>query len=355
MLRKTFAFDHCQKVDVLAATTGIVAYDWYTNSGYSISLPAPYNVPPVMNSVISLDGWLAFQINTALTAGASPYTLLNVNAGPSAATKVVFGARIRSWQTFNNTAYSVMAFYSANTNEQILLGYDELVTIRGASPSPFEFYVEVILDLTLNTREVWVNGALWKTTTLTLNAANKAAVANGTYQLMLRQSLWTGQPSTNWQRDIYVLDDVPGDGFVGRLGPQKLIPLYIDQATGSWVSDDGLTDLKATLNAPYPAGATLVSPATKDPLTLSLNAAIPDGYKVNGVSLWMGGKSLGDIPSNAKVEIKQGGQTLAPVVIAVPRALSYGQQIAQLGAAPDGGVWTAAKLDQTTLVITPDQ
>lgn len=351
MLRKTFGFDHCQKVDALSANP-IVGYDWFTNSGYTVSLPSPYQG---WNSGISLDGWLAFNSNMNAGPGASPYALLNVNAGPSAATKLVFGSRIRSWQTYNSAAYPVLGFYSANTNEQILFGYDEMVAVRGANPSPFELYVEVVLDLTLNTREVWVNGTLWKTAAFTLSATNKAAVASGAYQLMLRQSLWTGQPSTNWQRDIYVLDDVPGDGMVARLGPQKLIPITIDQASGPWVSDDGLTDIKTTLNAPYPATATLVSPGDKTPLTLSLNAAIPDGYKVNGVSLWLGAKSLGDVPSNTKVEVKQGGQTLAPVVVAVPRVMTYGQPISQLNQAPDGGAWTAAKLDQTTLVITPDQ
>lgn len=353
MLRKIFAFDHCQKVDAMQVAA-IAAYDWYTNSGYSISVPAPYSVPPIMNAVISLDGWLAFQPYLGY-GGASPITILNVQAGASAAKKVIFGTRIRTWSVYANATYGIMSLYSSNGNEQILFGMDELVTVRAANPSPFEMYVEVIVDTDLNTREVWINGTLWKTAALTLSATNKTALANGTYQLMLRQGLWTGVISYSWFRDIYVLDDVPGDGYVARLGPQKLIPLYLDQSSGPWVSDDGLTDLKATLNAPYPATAVLVSPGTKEPLTLSLNAAIPDGYKVNGVQLMVGAKSLGDVPSNTKFEIKQGGQTVTPPLLAIPRTMTYGQQVAQLPQAPDGGVWTAAKLDQTTIVITPDQ
>lgn len=348
MLRKIFAFDHCIKADALS-TAVVAAYDWVTSSGYTIVRGG--NSSSGGNAMISLDGWLAYGLPGPWWSGYSAATTLYPQAPASAATKVFFGVRIRAFATYAG-GDNVILFGS-----QAILTFADLAPLRGGAliNVAAEVYLEFVLDAVSGNVDIYNNGTFLKTKAAFLSATSKGFIASGGYTFSLSQAVWVGVVTTNWYRDIYVIDDVPGDGFVGRQNPQRFIPVYLDGSTGPWVGDDGSTDLKATLNAPYPATPLVVSPIDKTPLVLSLTSAIPDGYKVNALLLTLDGKSLGDIPTNTKVEIKQGGVTAPAVNLTTGRSLTYGQALGLFPLALDGGVWNLGKIDSTTVTITPDQ
>lgn len=350
MLRKQYGFDHCLKVDALS-TNGILANDWLASSGYIGRQTIASNG---CAGIISLDGWLAFGITSSWINSATCYTYLPLGLSTNA-TKFTIGMRVRSFSAFSGN-YDVVGLTVGGSGSMILLTYTELAAARPAG-SVVELYLELVLDTVAKTRELWVNGVLKSTTAWTPNATILSGITNNTLEFYVTQTIWVGPVVTNWYKDIYVTDDIVSadDALVGRLGPQRMLPIYVDQATGPWVGDDGATDLKATLNAVPPASAQVVSPTTKEALTLSLNCSVPDGHKINSINLNLSGKSVGDVPTKTRVELTQGGVTLAPVNITTPRALTYGQKIASLTLAPDGGPWTAAKIDQTTIVLRPDQ
>lgn len=350
MLRKQYAFDHCLKVDALSAN-GILANDWLNSSGHGGRQTIASNG---CAGIISLDGWLAYGTTASWINSATCYTYLPMGLSANA-TKFTLGMRIRSFTTFAGN-YDVVGLTVGGSANMILFTYTELAALRPAG-SVSELYVEFVLDTVAKTRELWVNGVLKSTTAWVPNATILAGITSNTLEFYVTNTLWVGPVVTNWFKDIYITDDIVSadDALVGRLGPQRLLPIYVDQATGPWVGDDGATDLKATLNAIPPASAQVVSPTSKEALTLSLNCAVPDGHKVNAISLNLAGKSLGDTVTKTRVELTQGGVTLAPVNITTPRTLAYGQKIASLTLAPDGGPWTAAKIDQTTIVLRPDQ
>jgi hypothetical protein len=352
MLRKTYAFDHCIKVDALAASV-IAAYNWVSSSGFNITQSA--NASNGSNSVISLDGWLAFGLTSSWYGSATLVTTLLPGAPASAATKVFFGVRIRAFSTYATN--DEVVWFGPSSGAQAILTFADLAPLRGSTPAGtgIDLYLEFAIDAATGNVDIYNNGTFYKTKAALLTAGNKALIASGYYTFSLRQTIWAGPVTTNWFRDIYVIDDVPGDGFVGRQGPQRMFPVYLDSAVGPWVGDDGATDIKATLNAPYPASAQVVSPTDKTPLVLSLAAAIPDGYKVNALTLTLDGKSLGDVPTLSKVEIKQGGVTVPAVNLTTPRTLTYSQPLGVFPLAPDGGVWDINKIDATTVTITPDQ
>lgn len=352
MLRKQYSFDHCLKVDALSATA-IAVNDWINSSGFSVRQVLASNGT---GGIVSLDGWLAYGITSSWFGSANCYTYLPLGLSTNA-TKFTIGMRIRSFTTYAGN-YDVVGITVGGSGSMVLLTFAELAAVRPAG-AVSEMYIELVMDTLAKTRELWVNGVLKSTTAWVPNATILQGITgtNGTLEFYMTQTLWVGPVMTHWYKDIYVTDDIvtADDALVGRLGPQRMLPIYLDQATGPWVGDDGATDLKATLNATPPASAQVVSPTSKETLNLSLNCSVPDGYKVNNVSLNLAGKSLGDIPTKTRVEVSQGGVTLTPVDIVTPRTVTYGQKIVSANLAPDGGPWTAAKIDQTTIVLRPDQ
>lgn len=350
MLRNMFGFDHCIKGDATQATV-VPAYDWVTTSGHSIVQQANVNGA---NSLPTLDGWLGYGLTPAWYNSASIATFFNINHLDATATKLYIGTRIRSYSSYVGTdIYIALATGQANLTALMTIG--EIPALRTSGNA--SCYVEFEIDINNGTKTMYVDGVKFSgPTAITINATLKAALLAGNYQLMLRQVIWVGGVTAYWYRDTYVADNVAGaDGVVGLLGPQQFIPTYLDQVTGTWTPDDGSTDLKATLNAALPATPQVKSPTDKSALSSSLAAAIPDGYGITAVQLVMSSKSLGDTPTTTKVEIKQGSGTITPPAILSPKAMTYGQRIGFFTKAPDGGAWNASKLDNTTIVLTPDQ
>jgi hypothetical protein len=108
------------------------------------------------------------------------------------------------------------------------------------------------------------------------------------------------------------------------------------------------------LNAALPASTYVTSPNDKTPLVTSLKTTAPVGSRVSAVSLSLSGTSTGDGASTSKVELTQGGTTLPAKFVPVAKTITYGAPIGLYLKAPDGGDWDLAKIDATTLKLTPD-
>ena len=103
-----------------------------------------------------------------------------------------------------------------------------------------------------------------------------------------------------------------------------------------------------------PSTVTANSPADKAPLNLSLKTTAPAGTRFGALSLGMHGYSQGDGVSVNKVEISQGGTTLAAKFIPLQRGAQNFAPVGIYPKAPDGTTWTVANVDATAVKITPD-
>jgi hypothetical protein len=135
-----------------------------------------------------------------------------------------------------------------------------------------------------------------------------------------------------------------------------MVPIVSQSAVGvDWTANNG-----TLLSAVNPAAAELpitnkvTSPVSRNPLTLGLSSNIPAGAKINGISLNLGGKSLATGPTLLGTKLVQGGSELAAKTVSLPTTQNYNGLMGVIAKAPDGGAWSIAKVNATSLVITPD-
>ena len=347
MFRAAFSFAHCPKSPSVA--NGAVPVEWGSTSGYS-----PSGTLQASNTGIDTDGWLSPTIGSLQdTVVVFPLAgKLGVNANPN---KITFAFRMRV-NTANASSHSF--FHITALTAPVDVGF-YLFLINNAS-TPWLMtagatpYVELTYDIAKNLVSGLVNGvAIPDYTPPVPTTAVKTALLNGTACVNFR--LTSTVNARYALKDLVVIDDIAGDGVVGPIGPQALIPIYLDEVTATdYVkSDEAKTPLQI-LNTPLPTLATLTSPTSKNPMTVSLKADIPAGSRINGVFLNMSARGMGDAASPVKVEISQGGTDLAAKQVNIPTTLTYGVPLATLVKAPDGTPWTSAKLDATTVKLTPD-
>ena len=340
MLRAIYSFDHCPRTQ--SPVQGGVLVSPQVGIGQGILLPQPANVAVDQNGFIG-----------GYRAAESFVTIDLTGVLPPNQTKVTVGFRMLTLMVYASL-HSLIHFAPASA------GADTAGYLFGMGPTaPWsqtlnaESYVEVTYDFAAGSASVLVNGvpAVFGQGPA-LSAATKAAFAAGTGAINFR--LASSATFRYAIRDIYVVDDVAGDGMVGPIGPQKMFPIILDAADGAgWTASGAATPLDV-LNTALPGNPYTSSPADKTPLVTSLKTTAPLGSRVNAVSLSLSGTSVGDGPSTSKIELSQGGQTLTPKFVVVQRAITYAAPIGIFPKAPDGATWDLAKIDATTLKLTPD-
>jgi hypothetical protein len=272
---------------------------------------------------------------------------------PANPTKITIGFRLNCLAAIASL-HSLIHFHVGGTTPDVG-GY--LIALGvGGSWTPLlgvEVYAELTYDFVAYTSTLKVDGVNQPVVQgPALSAAVKAAFTAGTGMLTFRLS--DSSPFRYAIRDIYIVDVVAGDGMIAPLGPQRMYPITLDAAAGAgWTPSAGGT-VQDTINAALPAAPYVASPADKTPLVTSLKTTAPDGTRVNAVSLLLSGTSTGDAASISKIEISQGGSNAPVKFIPVGRTTTYGAQIGIYPKAPDGTMWDIAKIDATTLKLTPD-
>lgn len=344
MFRAMYAFDHCVKTAAPAVGAG--------NNNPAVGFGYP-NATLLLPTSMAVDnaGFLCGYGNSA-----------NVNVGfdmtgivPPNPTKVTFGFRVKTINVYGSShamiSFAPVATPNDTSNYMVLLGNSGspwLPTLNN------EAYIELTYDFVAFTASMQVNG---NPVTIVQGpaptAAMKSAFVSGSwcFNLVLTNTL----NARYGYRDIYVLDAVAGEGGVAPLGPQRHFPVQLDTADGvGWNPSVNGTPLLDVLNAALPANPYITSPTDRTPLVASLKTTAPAGSRISAVSLSLSGTSIGDVAAINKVEVSQGGTTLAAKFVPVAKTITYGAPIGVYLKAPDGGAWDLAKLDATTVKLTPD-
>lgn len=335
MLRAMIGLDHCLKntPNTFAATSGLAITQASNGSSKGIIIDS--------NSAISTGAGNA--------GGNQPQWILDLTPFlVSGITSLTLGMRVTHVTAGNTGIFMYIGTEVPTVNFIQVLTYAQLpFTATGSSG-----YIEIAFDMVANTYTVYcdsvsiASGALSGTFLANLKLGKCTMIVNATGQQT------AGVTSI---RDIYLTDNIAGDGMTGRLGPQTIYPASVDVATGNgWVVSDGTTDLLSALNATQPANATVNSPVDKTPLVLSGKAFAPVGFKVKAVSLALSGQSRGDTPSNSKIEIALNGTTANLGNVTTPKVAAYNVPVKILPLAPDGSAWDLNKLDAMTITLTPD-
>lgn len=335
MLRAVIGFDHIAK-NVLDT--------WLPTSGYGLTKTATGTIRGLM---VNADG--ALQCNAI--AGNSPVTqsILDFTRyfqGPI--TTFTLGIRIKQIVAGNTGPLLYLVSDPGITATMLLLNNSSL---PGIGTVGTETYLEMLFDLTAGTVSYWFDEVF-----LTTSALTGVSLANLRNGIML---LATNHGSVNTLgvcsiKDIYLTDNIPGDGYIGRIGPRKAYPISIDSAAGvDWTASDG-GGLLATLNTPIEtAGATITSGASKAALTASLSSTVPAGAIVEGISLFAASK-VDVISSLTNVKLVNGAKSIDGGSKAFTTTLKYGNPLGAFARDPSGARWTAASIDSTSVVLTPD-
>lgn len=345
MLRAIYGFDHCLKY-TNPAIGGTFADWWSTNSWDGAALGLN-----MQQCAIDQDGWLGAYTNS--TNQIIPF--ITKGYVPVNPTKITIGFRIKMLAQYASS-HSIIHLASGDSPQDIAC----YLFLAGLSGAPWlsvinkEYYVELTYDFAAGTVAGLVDSvAIASYTPPAMAAAIKTQwnAGNGCFNFRLGSST-TGRYAI---KDVYLLDAVAGDGMVGPIGPQRMYPVIPDAAAGTaWTVSSGTgTVLDALLAAP-PSTVTANSPADKAPLNLSLKTTAPAGTRFGALSLGMHGYSQGDGVSVNKVEISQGGTTLAAKFIPLQRGAQNFAPVGIYPKAPDGTTWTVANVDATAVKITPD-
>lgn len=341
MLRGIYAFDHLPKTPTPTLNGVMVPFAQYLGAQSPVVNPTGLGVDP--------DGYIGTYVVAATNVA---FDLTGVV--PPNPSKVTFGFRVKNLAvnagshgllyitdspTPNSTSYYMFALTAGNAPWSQTVGK--------------ETYVEVTYDFVAFTCTILADGVAQTVAQgNALSAQVKAAFTAGTFAVNFALSNAGGNRYAI--RDFYVLDAVVGDGMTGPLGSQRMFPITTDSADGAgWTPSAGGTAMD-TLNAPLPATPYVLSPVDKTPLVTSLKTTAPPGSRVNGISLVISGTSAGDSPSTSKIEISQGGSNAPVKFVPVAKTGTYGASLGVYPKAPDGTLWDLAKLDATTLKLTPD-
>lgn len=289
-------------------------------------------------SVIT-NGWIvdkdtggsAFRISIPL----APYMQAPVN-------KIWFGFRLRLRANPNGAAGIV---YLNNT---YLLIINEIpgVAIGGV------YHVEFSYDITTGTIERWVNGV-----SIGLSARSPGA---GLRDLTLGlEGKGSVSAQIDW-RDINVCDDqgVSQGLPIGPLGPRDIVPITMDQATGSdWATTPNGTPL---LTAISEVGDPTAKYATSDinskgQLVASMAASIPAGKNVTAIELIATTMSNGTSTVTNATKLRKGTDEVDAKFITAPAgAWNFNANLGIFHKAPGGQQWSNATIDSTSIVLTPD-
>lgn len=341
MLRGIYGFDHLPKTPAPALNGAMTPFAQYM--GYQSSVVNPTGLG------IDSDGFIGAYVVAATNVA---FDLTGIV--PPNPTKVTFGFRIKVLAVYanshgllyltdaptpNSTAYYMFALLAANGPWSQTVGK--------------ETYVEVTYDFVAFTCTILADGVSQTVAQgNALSAQVKASFVSGNWAINFQLS--SGLGNRYAIRDFYVVDAVAGDGMVGPLGTQRMFPIVVDSAVGAGWTPSGASTVVDALNVPLPTAASATSPSDKTPLVTSLKTTAPAGSRIGAVSLFLSGASLGDAASVSKIELSQGGSAAPVKFIPAAKAGTWSAPLGLYPKAPDGTVWDIAKLDATTLKLTPD-
>lgn len=337
MLRAIIGFDHIAKN---------VNDTWIPNCGYGLTKVA---TSTNRSFIVNANGELAVTTSTGNTPYAQVFLDLTRYFTPPI-NMFTIGVRIKQIVVGNTGAFMYLSADPTFATFMLLLNHQQLPNYASVNG---ENYLEIQFDLTAGTATYWIDDIYFTSVSITTVAL--ANLRNGIVQLAFTQAL-ANNPGSCSIRDIYVTDNIPGDGYVGRIGPRKVYPVTLDSASGTgWTTSDG-SGLLAALNVPIETAgaATMTSGASKSPLVVGLNpGALPAGSNVEGVFAMVAGK-VDVAVALTGVSVTSGGKTILGQSKSIGTTLKYGNPFGVFARQPNGSRWTAATIDAATLSLIPD-
>lgn len=339
MLRCVWGFDHVAKN---------VQETWIPTSGYSI-----FRKYAVANKglLINDDGWLTCPPgnspgnNNQLYVDCSGVAVAGMSSS-------VFALRVKILALGNTGPMLYVCGDSAGANYVQVLAFNQLPKTNVGD----EMFIEIVID------HVGLNYAVYIDSVLVIGPVQIGAAFNN---LLKSGQYWmaanltnAGQSGLIALRDMFFLDNVTGDGFVGRQGMRRVQKIDFDVAAGTgWTTTDGSDLLAALKVAPETANpALLVAPTTKAPLALSMKSSIPDSQIIDAIMVMTAGK-VDVAGAITKTQMQDGSASSAPVATQSPftTTLKYGVPSGVFARHPSGARWNSANVDSASFVVLPDQ
>lgn len=350
MFRAMFGTDNALKV-TNPALTGTFA-DWWTTSG----IPgAGLGLAP-NRACIDQNGWVSGMNSAANGVSLIPVVLTGLVPANAGRLTICFKLKVLSAISGNYQIFS-LAQEAAPTAKVDWLFTTAASWLTGQAVGT-ELFVEVFYTRSTGVVAFQINGTPQPAQrAVTLSAAGAAAWDAGKLAMNFVLSGIGDSGTTRFAvRDIYVIDDVAGDGITGSIGQHAIRPVALASATGAgWTPSSGSLSLADTMNQPLPSAVVVKAPADKTPIVTTLAPVSPITGRITAVSLYMLGNGISTGPCNVKVEVGNGSTALPAKILQAPSAGNPpGVPIAVLPKSIDNGVWSAAKIAALSIKITPD-
>jgi hypothetical protein len=332
-----------------SAYSGNTIYNQYTgNTGQ------PVFANSINTMAVTADGFFTNTANSAGWAGAI-YVPLNVVQDWSVATQYWFGFRTKI------TVAGVTGVFLVQPNNVGYAAYTTMLNEAQMATAGFntvgvEHYIEVFMDRVALTYQIYVDGVpVWNGA---LSGSNLAS-GNG---LMSFGPIGSGQTAGSGRgyRDFYFLD-VDATKTPTRLGPIRAKAATITAVSGSeWVANgaaDVPTALGTLLQNPPLMTPNAGSPADKQPLVLTLSTTASDAQvKILGVqpvaSLYPNNQAGTTVAAGFQDTI---GNPLVPAgsFVSAGAINQFNQKLPMVTTGPNGQPWTAAEINKSQFVLTP--
>lgn len=331
------------------AYAGNTIYNQYTGN-----VGQPVYASTISTIAVTADGFLTNTANSGGWAGAL-YVPLNVIQDWSVATQYWFGFRTKI--TVAGVA-GVFITQPSNTNYSAYstLLNEAQMTAAGLSAVGVEHYIEVFMDRVALTYQIYVDGNMtWSGALLGSNLASGAG-------LLSFGPIGSGNTagSARAYRDFYFLD-VDATKTPTRLGPIRAKAATITAVAGSeWVANgaaDVPTALGTALQNPPLMTPNAGSPNDKQPLVLTLSTtAIDSQVRILGVqpvaSLYPNNQAGTTVAVGFQDTI---GNPLVPAgsFSSAGAINQFNQKLPMVTTGPNGQPWTAAEINKSQMVLTP--
>jgi hypothetical protein len=266
----------------------------------------------------------------------------------SGATKWGIGFRTKSSQAVTgSTPGRVFITTAGFATATLLIWISEADLV---APANTELYVELIVDSVALTYWLYVNGNLVRSTTFSASAFP----ATGYGVFGTGSTVGTANAARGY-RDFYFLDFDSTDTV--RLGPIRSSHAGLSNIAGTdWTLNSAAdlpTALTTALQNPPVTAPSASAPANNQPVTANLSTSVAANVPIIAVQPQL--TLIGDSASNSiDVSFSQASNTLAAGKIVVPPNTNlFNQKWGVQRKAPDGGLWTPAKINASSAILTP--
>lgn len=329
---------------------GNTIYNQYTGN---VGQPLTYvnNTTPSNIFSVTADGFLSIAANSSGQCGALFVPTAAVQDW-SAATQYWFGFRTKL--IVNNTVGTchviIVSSSTSYANWTSLLDESHLIA-AGLVGVGGEIYIEVFIDRSALTFQVYGNGILINSGTVT------STVFASTGYITFGGAAIGSASYTRGYRDFYFLD--VDASTPGRLGPIRAKASRAAAVSGSEWVPNGAADLVTVLNTanqnPPVISPYAQAPADNQPLAVTMLATVNDsGQKVLAVQPTLSFQPSAAGPAKIAATFTDASSNASSLGQFVnSNGLVLNQKLPWQTKAPDGTSWTGAKINQTQFVLTP--